>query len=61
MYLALCLHQKISNTCMLQDDPIIRGYDSLVDYLLMYFSRRRTCWCCIFVHLCHIHCYVFAS
>src|SRR6218665_2378701 len=34
MYLALCLHQKISNTCELQDDPIIRGYDSLVDYLL---------------------------
>src|SRR6218665_4049014 len=25
MYLALCLHQKISNMCELQDDPIIRG------------------------------------
>src|SRR6218665_4037775 len=36
MYLALCLHKKISNTCELQDDPIIRGYDSLVDYLLIY-------------------------
>ena len=33
MYLALCLHQKILSTCELQADPIIRGYDSLVDYL----------------------------
>ena len=39
MYLALCLHQKISNTCELQDDPIIRGYDSLVDYLLIYLDQ----------------------
>src|SRR6218665_2636816 len=61
MYLALCLHQKISNTCELQDDPIIRGYDSLVDYLLIYLSRCRTCRCSIFVHLCHIHRYVYAS
>src|SRR6218665_1556058 len=59
MYLALCLHQKISNTCELQDDPIIRGYASLVDYLLIYFSRCRTCRCSIFVHLCHIHRYVY--
>src|SRR6218665_1598398 len=42
MYLALCLHQKISSTCELQDDPIIRGYDSLMDYLFIYFSRCRT-------------------
>ena len=33
----------------------------LVDYLLIYFSRSHTCWCSIFVHLCHIHRYVFAS
>src|SRR6218665_1139109 len=39
MYLALCLHQKISNTCELQDDPIIQGYDSLVDYLLQSMSH----------------------
>ena len=61
MYLALCLHQKISNTCELQDDPIIRGYHSLVNYFLIYFSRCRTCRCSIFVHLCHIHRYVYAS
>src|SRR6218665_2060390 len=61
MYLALCLDQKIYNTCELQDDPIIRGYDSLVDYLLIYLSRCRTCRCSIFVHLCHIHRYVYPS
>ena len=55
MYLALCLHPKISNTCEFQDDPIIRGYNSLVDYLLIYFNRCHTCGCSIFVHLSHIH------
>src|SRR6218665_3196320 len=43
MYLALCLHQKISSTCELHYDPIVRGFDSLVDYLFVYFSRCRTC------------------
>src|SRR6218665_1049649 len=61
MTLVLCLHPKISNTCELQDDPIIRGYDSLVDYLLIYFSRCCTCRYSIFLHVCHIHCYVYAS
>src|SRR6218665_3161551 len=37
------------------------GYDSLVGYLLIYLSRCRTCRCSIFVHLCHIHRYVYAS
>ena len=36
MYLVLCLHPKISNTCEFQDDPIIRCYDSLVDFLFLY-------------------------
>src|SRR6218665_3007462 len=49
MYLVLCLHPKISNTCEFQDDPIIRRYDSLVDYLLLYFNRCHTCGCSIFV------------
>src|SRR6218665_2482032 len=59
MYLALCLHPKISNTFEFQDDLIIRGYNSLVDYLLICFNRCHTCGCSIFVHLCHIHCYVY--
>src|SRR6218665_3065991 len=59
MYLALCLHPKISNTFEFQDDPIIRGYSSLVDYLLIDFNRCHTCGCSIFVQLCHIHCYVY--
>src|SRR6218665_1631128 len=54
MYLALCLHPKISNTFEFQDDPIIRGYSSLVDYLLIDFNRCHTCGCSIFVHLCHL-------
>src|SRR6218665_3240895 len=58
MHLVLCLHPKISNTCEFQDDPIIRRYDSLVDYLLIYFNRCHTRGCSIFVHLCHIDCYV---
>src|SRR6218665_1687540 len=59
MCLVLCWHQKISNTCQLHDDPIIQGYDSLVDHLLIYFSRCRTCRCSIFVHLFHIYRYVY--
>ena len=35
--------------CEFQDDPIIRGYDSLVDYLLIYFNLCHTCGCSIFV------------
>jgi len=45
-------------------DPIIRRNDSLlilVDYLLIYFNRCHTCWMLMFyfLHLCHIHCYVY--
>src|SRR6218665_359302 len=36
---------------------MIRGYNSLVDYLLIYFNRCHTCGCSIFVHLSHIRCY----
>src|SRR6218665_2187120 len=60
IYLSLFFYQKISNTCEFQDDPIIRGYDSLEDYMYLhiYFSRCRTYRCSIFVHLCYIHRYV---
>jgi len=46
MYLALCMHPKIFNICEFQDDPIIRGYDSLVDYLLQSMSHLRMFYFC---------------
>jgi len=63
MYLAFLLASKYVQHVLAsnQDDPIMRCYDSVVDYLLIYFCRCRTCWCSIFVHLCHIHRYVFLS
>src|SRR6218665_2178469 len=46
MYLVLCLHQKISKTCELQGDPIMRGYDSLVDNLLQSMSHMPMFYFC---------------
>src|SRR6218665_3514965 len=54
MYLVLCLHPKISNTCEFQDDPIIRRYDGRVDYLLIYFNRCHI-WGCSILYIYAIY------